>query len=73
MSSTIYFEEYKKLIQKLKKARIEAGLTQIQVANKLKEPQSYISKVEAGDQRVDIIELKRFAEIYKKQIYYFIN
>lgn len=73
MSSTIYLEEYKKLIKKLKKARLEAKLTQIQVANKLKEPQSYISKVEAGDQRVDIIELKRFAELYKKQINYFIN
>ena len=73
MSSTIYLEEYKKLIKKLKKARLEAGLTQIQVANKLKEPQSYISKVEAGDQRIDIIELKRFSELYKKTINYFIN
>ena len=73
MTKTIYLDEYKKLIKKLKKARLETGLTQIQAANKLNEGQSYISKIEAGDQRIDIIELKRFSELYKKTLNYFIN
>lgn len=73
MSKTIYKEEYKKIAQKLKKARQEAGLTQAQVANKLNESQSYISKVEAGEQRIDIIELKQFAFLYKKPVSYFID
>lgn len=51
-------------------ARLEAGLTQVQVAKKLRSPQSNISNVENGQQRVDVVELRRFASIYKKDINY---
>lgn len=68
MVKTIYLKEYKKLIGKLKAARLEAGLTQVQVSKLLKQPQSYISKIEAGEQRIDAIELKAFAKIYKKDL-----
>ena len=60
-------------VEKLKTARLDAGLTQIEVARKLKRPQSHISNVESGQQRVDVIELQRFAKIYKKDISYFLN
>ena len=73
MRKTIYKKEYKQFVEKLKRARKEAGLTQGQVAEKLKKPQSYVSKVEAGEQRTDIIELKKFADIYKKPLSYFIK
>ncbi|MFA6098989.1 MAG: helix-turn-helix transcriptional regulator [Patescibacteria group bacterium] len=72
MDKTIYLNKYKRIVEKLKSARLEAGLTQKQIADRLKVPQSYISKVEAGDQRIDIIELKAFADLYKKSITYFI-
>ena len=72
MDKTIYQNKYKSIVEKLKYARLEAGLTQKQVARKLNEPQSYISKVEAGSQRIDIIELKTFADLYNKAIGYFI-
>ena len=58
---------------KLRKARLEAGLRQIDVAKKLKRTQSYVSRVEVGEQRLDILELKKFAELYKKDINYFIK
>lgn len=73
MASNIYSEEYKKITEKLRSARIESGLTQEQVAEKLGKPQSYISKSEAGERRLDITELKKFAELYKKSINYFIK
>ena len=72
MSKTIQSDEYKKIVEKLRAAREEAGLTQIEVVNLLKKPQSYVSKSEAGEQRLDVLELKRFAKLYKKPLNYFI-
>ncbi|PIR13778.1 hypothetical protein COV49_01080 [Candidatus Falkowbacteria bacterium CG11_big_fil_rev_8_21_14_0_20_39_10] len=73
MANSIYLKEYKKVIERLKKARQESGLKQIEVAEKLDKPQSYISKIEQGERRVDIAELKLLAKIYKKDINYFID
>ena len=71
MSKSIYSKDYRNVIQKLKKARLDVGLKQSEVAQKLKKPQSYISKIERGERRVDITELKELAKIYKKDITYF--
>ena len=59
-------------MDKLKQARIESGLTQQEVAKKINMPQSYISKVEAGEQRLDVVELKELSKVYKKPISFFI-
>ena len=73
MSKSIYSDEYKKVIQKLKNARIKAGFKQKEVAEKLKKPQSYISKIERGERRLDVTELKKLADIYKKSLDYFVK
>lgn len=73
MGKSIRTKEYKDFAERLKKVRIQAGLTQVEAAKKLKRPQSYISKSEAGEQRLDIVEIKRFAETYKKNINYFVK
>ncbi|NCN22372.1 helix-turn-helix transcriptional regulator, partial [Candidatus Falkowbacteria bacterium] len=57
----------------LKTARLNAGLKQEDVAAKLKKPQSYISKIERGERRVDAAELKELAKILKKDINYFLS
>ena len=72
MSKSVYSKDYKEIIERLKKARIEADLSQQVVADKLGKPQSYISKIESGERRLDVAEAKKFAEIYKKDISYFI-
>ena len=66
-------KEYAYFVERLRKAREEAGLTQTEVAKKLKRPQSHISNVESGQQRVDVVELQIFAKIYNKDINYFIK
>lgn len=71
MKKSIHTKEYAYFIEKLRKARQEAGLTQVQVAKKLKRPQSYISNVESGQQRVDVVELQKFAKMYGKDVNYF--
>jgi transcriptional regulator with XRE-family HTH domain len=73
MTKSIYTKEYKKVIERLKKARLEAGLKQAEVAKKLAEPQSYISKIERGERRIDVAELKKVADIYKKPLDYFVK
>lgn len=72
MPKSIYSQEYKKVIERLKKARKEAGLKQVEVAKKLGKPQSLVSKVERGERRLDVAELKQFADIYKKPLSYFL-
>lgn len=73
MANNIYSDEYKKITEKLREARIEAGFTQEQVAEKLGKPQSYVSKSEAGERRLDVTELKKFADLYKKEINQFLK
>jgi len=73
MRKTIYSAGHKTLIGKLIKAREERGLKQEEVAKLLHRTQSYVSKIEAGQRRVDIIQLKEFAKIYKKSLDYFIQ
>lgn len=62
--SSIHSEEYRQLVARLKAARIAAGLTQVEVAEELEMTQSAVSKCEAGERRVDAIELKAFADLY---------
>lgn len=73
MGRTIRTKEYAIFIERMKKARAESGLLQIEVAKAMKRPQSYISRVESGEYRLDILEVKKFAKLYKKSIEYFIK
>jgi transcriptional regulator with XRE-family HTH domain len=73
MKKSIYTKEYTYVVEQLCKARLEKGLTQSQVAKKLNRPQSHISNIETGQQRVDIVELQRFAKMYGKDITYFVQ
>ncbi|OGI56981.1 hypothetical protein A2906_02965 [Candidatus Nomurabacteria bacterium RIFCSPLOWO2_01_FULL_37_25] len=61
------------MFEKLRSARLEAELTQVEAGKKLKRPQSYLSKIERGERKIEAIELGDFAKIYKKDIKYFIK
>jgi transcriptional regulator with XRE-family HTH domain len=73
MPKTIYSKEHRTLVERLKKARRDAGLDQSQVAKLLGISQSNVSKMEAGQRRIDIVQLKKFAKIYKRPIGYFLK
>ena len=49
-------QKYEFLRAELKKARLDAEMLQIDVAKKLKKPQSYVSKIESGERNLDLIE-----------------
>ena len=69
--ATKYKVKYQKLTAKLRSARLEAGLTQVEAGKKLKKPQAYISKIERGERGVDAVELAEFAKLYQKPMDYF--
>lgn len=73
MPKVIYSEEHKYMVSQLTKARQETGLDQEKVAKILKKSQSYISKIESGQRRIDVVQLKEFAKVYKKDINYFLK
>lgn len=62
---SIYSPEYDRFLTLLRKAREDAGLTQLQAAAKLKRPQSFVSKCESGERRVDVVELLLFCTAYE--------
>jgi len=72
MKKTIYSSEHGKVIERLVQARVEASLTQVQVAEKLGKTHSFVSKVEAGQRRVDVVLLRELATIYCKPIDFFL-
>jgi DNA-binding XRE family transcriptional regulator len=67
----IHSPEYRDFLGKLRKARKDAGLTQGEVAKRLRRPQSYVSKCESGERRVDVTELAEFARLYEKPLEFF--
>jgi len=70
--ATKYRVKYQKFVQKLRQARLDANLTQVEAGRRLNKPQAYISKIERGERRVDAVELDELAKLYNKSLNYFI-
>lgn len=66
-------EAYRRLVERLKAARLAAGLSQVQVADALGVPQQHVSRVELGERRVDPTELAELARLYGKPLGYFLE
>lgn len=60
---TIHTAAYQRFLLLLVQARKEAGLTQRELSERLGRPQSYVSKFERGERRLDVIE---FLEVARK-------
>ncbi|MFA6251542.1 MAG: helix-turn-helix transcriptional regulator [Candidatus Paceibacterota bacterium] len=73
MPRAIYTKDHNEIVKRLVKARLESGLGQVEVAKKLGKTQSYLSKIESGQRRFDVLQLKEFAKLYKKPLDYFVK
>lgn len=62
MEKSIYSDEYTKFLDHLRQTRRKANITQEQLAKRLDQTQSFISKVERGERRLDLVELRVFCK-----------
>ena len=62
-TSTLYKKENELLTTMMREMRTAAGLTQAACAEALGKPQSFVSKVEGGSQRIDLIQLREYCNV----------
>ncbi|MGA3172026.1 MAG: helix-turn-helix transcriptional regulator [Chthoniobacteraceae bacterium] len=62
MSKHIFTERQEALQELLRRIRVDAGLTQTDLAERLKRPQSFVSKIESGERLLDVLELKEICD-----------
>lgn len=70
-SKALHARRYRAFLERLRRARAEAGLTQVQVAVKLGRPQTWVSKCELGERRMDFVALEDFANACGKSLEFF--
>lgn len=62
MTKSVFTRKHDRFRQMLVQSRKQSGLTQMQLAKRLSRPQSFVSKVERGERRLDVVE---FLEVAK--------
>lgn len=67
MTKSVFSDRYHQILMSLVQARKAAGITQTELAAKLGKPQSYVSKIERGERRVDVVEFLEIAEALDQQ------
>jgi transcriptional regulator with XRE-family HTH domain len=65
MQKSQHTRKYERLLRALRRAREGAGLTQLDVAERLGAYASYVSKCESGERRIDVVELAEFYRLYR--------
>lgn len=61
MASSLKDPRYRRIIDRLREARLAAGLTQAEVANRIDRPQSFVAKTEGYERRLDALEFSLMA------------
>lgn len=62
MEKSVFTDEYAVVLQLLRQLRESAGVTQVEMAERLGQSQSFVSKYERGDRRLDVIQLRTICE-----------
>lgn len=60
---SIHLAQYRRLLELLIGARKQAGITQQQLAVQLNRPQSFVSKIERGERRIDVVEFLQISRL----------
>ncbi|OOG39171.1 helix-turn-helix transcriptional regulator [Rhodanobacter sp. C05] len=72
-AKSIHKSEYLVLLSRLRALRIAAGLTQVDLSAALQRPQSYVSDVERGSRRMDLLQLREFCNACGQSLTEFVD
>ena len=61
------------MLELLRQARLDAGLKQVEVAERMGKPQSFVSNYESGERRLDLLELQSLCEVLGVQLSAFVK
>jgi transcriptional regulator with XRE-family HTH domain len=64
MKKSRFSQKYGRLLKALRESRRAAGLTQTRVAKHFGTHASFVSKIESGERRIDVVELAEFCRLY---------
>jgi transcriptional regulator with XRE-family HTH domain len=73
MEKSTFTRDYQVLTELLRAVREDAGITQVELAKRLKQTQSYVSKVERGERRLDVVQLRWFCQALGMSLRSFID
>ena len=73
MKKSLNSAEHKILLEMLYQLRAVSGLRQSDLADLLKVPQSFVSKIESGERRIDFIELQAIIKCFNTNIIEFVT
>lgn len=73
MVKSIYRREYAILVSMLRDIRAQSGKSQLHCAEELGRPQSFISDVENGVRRLDLVQIRDFCQVVGKNFLDFIT
>lgn len=62
MEKSVFTAEYKLLLELLKDVRERANVSQVELAERLEQSQSFVSKCERGERRLDVIQLRTICQ-----------
>jgi ribosome-binding protein aMBF1 (putative translation factor) len=71
LRSNDYQKAYLRFRKLLRNARVQAGMMQAEAEAASGQPESFISKCESGERRVDFVELQELARLYRIRISFF--
>jgi transcriptional regulator with XRE-family HTH domain len=63
MDKSVFTHEYRVLLRLIRQTREAANLTQVELAEKLRQSQSFVSKCERGERRLDVVQLRTICRL----------
>ena len=64
MVTSLHLASYLEFCRRLRQAREASGLTHAEVRRRLRRDQTFVSKIETGERRLDLIEAAELGAIY---------